>query len=225
MSGVAVSTAVPAVGAICSFGAPGAGSVATQSWANPYLGIDGVALLRQGLEAPEVLARLIGEDPGREIRQVGIVDGRGGAAAYSGARCTSWFGDLTGAGYSIQGNMLTGGDVLVSMQEDFEASVELELPERLVRALEAGQSVGGDKRGRQSAAVKVYAAEEYPHLDLRVDEHPDPVRELRRIFEVARRQLSPFIAMMATRDDPLGHHDEAVEQFILLSPEDRAKRW
>jgi uncharacterized Ntn-hydrolase superfamily protein len=224
MTGVAVSTAVPAVGAICAFGAPGVGSIATQSWANPYLGIDGVELLRQGLSAPEVLEKLISEDPGRDMRQLGIVDGHGHVAVYSGAKCTSWFGDITGPGYSIQGNMLTGGETLDAMRDSFDSTVALSLPERLVSALEAGQSVGGDKRGRQSAALKVYAAEEYPYLDLRVDEHPEPVTELRRIYEVAQRQLVPFIAMMPTRNDPIGGHDPEVEQFILLSPQERARR-
>jgi uncharacterized Ntn-hydrolase superfamily protein len=224
MSGVAVSTAVPAVGAICAFGAPGVGSIATQSWANPYLGIDGVELLKQGLSAEDVVERLIGDDPGRDMRQLGLVDGQGRSAAYSGAQCTSWFGDITGDGYSIQGNMLTGGETLQAMQANFESTTEQGLPERLIAALEAGQSMGGDKRGRQSAAVKIYASEAYPYLDLRVDEHPDPVAELRRVFEVARRQLMPFIAMMPTRHDPIGGHDPEVEQFILLSPHERARR-
>lgn len=224
MSGVAVSTAVPAVGAICAFGAPGVGSIATQSWANPYLGIDGVALLRQGLSATEVLERLISEDPGRDMRQVGIVDGHGQVAVHSGAGCTTWFGHTTGPGYSIQGNMLTGGETLEAMKDRFDSTADADLPERLVSALEAGQAVGGDKRGRQSAAVKIYAHEEYPYLDLRVDEHPEPVAELRRVYEVARRQLMPFIAMMPTRHDPIGGHDPEVEQFILLSPAERARR-
>lgn len=222
--GVAVSTAVPAVGAICPFGAPGVGAIATQAWVNPYLGIDGIELLRQGLGAEEVLQHLIGEDPGRDMRQLGVVDRLGRAAAYTGSACTGWCGHLVGDGYTIQGNMLTGGDTLQAMADSFAASAEEDLPERLVRALEAAQSVGGDKRGRQSAAVKVYATEEYPYLDLRVDEHSEPVAELRRVFEVAQRQLLPFVAMMPTRADAVGGHDEQVEQFILLSPQDRAKR-
>ncbi|MCZ2404471.1 DUF1028 domain-containing protein [Paenarthrobacter sp. Z7-10] len=224
MVGVAVSTAVPAVGAICAFGAPGFGAIATQSWVNPYLGIDGVEMLRQGMKAAEVLEQLISQDPGRDVRQVGIVDGYGNTAAYSGSACTAWFGDITGPGYSIQGNMLTGGETLEAMKENFESSGTEDLPERLLQALEAGQSAGGDKRGRQSAALKVYSIEEYPYLDLRVDEHSDPVPELRRVFEVAQRQLVPFITMMPTRHDTIGGHDEAVEKFILLSPEERARR-
>jgi uncharacterized Ntn-hydrolase superfamily protein len=216
MTGVAVSTAVPAVGAICSFGGPGIGSIATQSWVNPYLGIDGMGLLRRGLKAAEVLEELITQDPGRDMRQLGIVDGYGGSAAYTGSDCTDWSGHVIGQGYSIQGNMLTGGEPLEAMRESFDSSDEKDLPERLVSALEAGQSVGGDKRGRQSAAVKVYAAEEYPYLDLRVDEHPDPVTELRRVYEVARQQLLPFIRIMPSRQDPIGGHDEAVVRTVFI---------
>ena len=180
--------------------------------------------MRQGLSAPEVLEKLISEDPGRDMRQLGIVDGQGGVAVHSGTKCTSWFGDIAGPGYSIQGNMLTGGETLEAMKDSFEATADAELPERLVSALEAGQAVGGDKRGRQSAAMKIYAREEYPYLDLRVDEHSEPVAELRRVYEVARHQLLPFIAMMPTRNDPIGGHDHEVEQFILLSPQERARR-
>lgn len=221
--GVAVSTAVPAVGAICPFGAPDVGVVSTQAWVNPYLGIDGVELLRQGVPANDVLNRLIAKDPGRDMRQLGVVDRLGHAAAYTGSACTGWCGHLIGEGYTIQGNMLTGGETLQAMADSFAGSAGEELAERLVRALEAGQSVGGDKRGRQSAAMKVYAREEYPYLDLRVDEHPDPVAELRRLFEVARSQLLPFVNMMPTRADAIGSHDEVVEQFILLSPAERAR--
>lgn len=224
MVGVAVSTAVPAVGAVCPFAAPGAGAVATQSWVNPYLGIDGLQLLREGRTAQETLEQLLAGDPGRDMRQLGIVDSSGNSVAYTGKSCTTWAGELTGDGYSIQGNMLTGGDTLAAMQDSFRGSESEALAERLVRVLEAGQAVGGDKRGRQSAAVKVYAAEEYPFLDLRVDEHDDPVAELRRVYEVALRQMLPFVEMMPTRHDPIGGHDEAVEQFILLSPEERARR-
>ncbi len=224
MFGVAVSTAVPAVGAICAFGAPGVGAIATQSWVNPYLGIDGIELLKQGLSAQAALEQLIDQDPGREVRQLGIVDSQGRAASYSGTQCTSWVGDLTGPGYSIQGNMLTGGETLQAMDERFRSTEGLGFPERLVQVLEAGQSAGGDKRGRQSAAVKVWRTEEYPYLDLRVDEHTEPVNELRRVFEVARRQLLPFVEMMPTREDAIGGHDAEVEQFILLSPKERAER-
>ncbi|GAB3881389.1 DUF1028 domain-containing protein [Terrabacter terrigena] len=224
MFGVAVSTAVPAVGAICCFGGPGIGAIATQSWVNPYLGIDGVELLKQGLAAAEVVERLVGQDPGRDVRQLGVVDAQGRSAAYSGTQCTSWFGHMTGHGYSIQGNMLVGADTLQVMQERFTATEDAELPERLVSALEAGQAAGGDKRGRQSAAVKIWKSEQYPYLDLRVDEHAQPVLELRRVYEVARRQLLPFVEMMPTREDPIGGHDAEVERFILLSPEERALR-
>ncbi len=224
MLGVAVSTAVPAVGAICCFGAPGVGAIATQSWVNPYLGIDGVELLKQGMGADEVVERLISKDPGRDVRQLGIVDAKGNSASYSGTQCTSWFGHRTGLGYTIQGNMLVGAATLQAMEGRFTSTEGADFPERLVSSLEAGQAAGGDKRGRQSAAVKIWNTEEYPFLDLRVDEHAEPVDELRRVFEVARRQLLPFVKMMPTRQDPVGGHDAEVEKFILLSPQERAAR-
>lgn len=224
MLGVAVSTAVPAVGAVCPFGAPGLGAVATQSWVNPYLGLDALVLLADGRAAEDVVGQLISADPGRDMRQLGVVDRHGRSAAYSGAACTDYYGHFTGPDYSVQGNMLTGEDTLTAMVDSFGASAVEDLPERLVRALEAGQAVGGDKRGRQSAAVKVYRTEQYAYLDLRVDEHPQPVAELRRVLEVARRQMLPFVEMMATREDPVGGHDQAVVDFILLSPQERAAR-
>ena len=149
MLGVAVSTAVPGVGGICPFVKPGVGAVATQSWVNPYLGIDGLKLLEQGKTAQEALDTLIAADPGRDVRQLGIVDAAGRSAAWSGAQCTNWFGHITGPDFSVQGNMLVGERTIQAMAEAFTASAGLTLPERLMAVLEAGQSAGGDKRGRQ----------------------------------------------------------------------------
>jgi uncharacterized Ntn-hydrolase superfamily protein len=167
---------------------------------------------------------VVGKDAGRDLRQLGVVDRRGGSAAYSGSACTPWFGHVTGPGYSIQGNMLTGGETLQAMRDSFAGTEQDALPDRLVAALEAGQAAGGDKRGRQSAAVKIYATEEYPYLDLRVDEHHDPVAELRRVFEIAKEQLLPFVRLMPTRENVLGDRDQEVEQFIMLSPQERRAR-
>ncbi|MGH8544569.1 MAG: DUF1028 domain-containing protein, partial [Gammaproteobacteria bacterium] len=183
MVGVAVSTAVPGVGGICPFVRAGVGAVSTQSWVNPYLGIDGIGLLAEGLGAQAALDRLIADDPGRDVRQVGIVDRNGESAAWSGKDCTPWFGHITGPDYAVQGNMLVGEPTIQAMAAAFERAAGLDLPERLLVVLEAGQAAGGDKRGRQSAAIKVMLREEYPYLDLRVDEHRHPVAELRRVFE------------------------------------------
>lgn len=218
MLGVAVSTAVPAVGGICPFIAPKCGAVSTQSWVNPYLGIDGIALMTKGMSAQAALDKLIADDPGRDVRQVGIVDKTGESAAHTGQNCVPWAGHLTGRNFAIQGNMLAGSSTVETMAAAFERAKELELPERLIVVLEAGQTAGGDKRGRQSAAVKVYWKEDFPYLDLRVDEHRYPVAELRRVFEVARHQLLPFVIGMPSRKDPLGNLPESVTTMLLTSP-------
>ena len=218
MLGVAVSTAVPAVGGICPFIKPGVGAISTQSWVNPYLGIDGLDLLESGLGAREALDRLLADDPGREVRQIGIVDARGGTAAFTGADCVDWAGHIVGDNFTVQGNMLVGAATVEQMAAAAERSAALSLPERLMLALEAGQAAGGDKRGRQSAALKVFNVELFPWLDLRVDEHRNPVAELRRVFSVAQHQLLPFIEGMPSRKDPLGGIPAAVTDMLMTPP-------
>ena len=218
MLGVAVSTAVPGVGGICPFIAPAVGAVSTQSWVNPYLGIDGVALMAKGLGAKAALKKLIADDPGRDVRQVGLVDKSGQSAAYTGKSCVPWAGHIVGKNFAVQGNMLVGEPTVTAMAEAFQRAKEASLPERLLIVLEAGQAAGGDKRGRQSAAVKVYYKEEFAYLDLRVDEHRHPVAELRRVFEVARHQLLPFVDGMPSRKNPLGDLPESVAKTLLEPP-------
>jgi uncharacterized Ntn-hydrolase superfamily protein len=218
MLGVAVSTAVPGVGGLCPFVRAGVGAISTQSWVNPYLGIDGLALLADGLSAKQTLDKLMAGDPGREVRQIGIVDGEGGSAAWSGSACTDWFGHITGPHFAVQGNMLVGEATIQAMADTFVGTAALALPERLVAVLEAGQAAGGDKRGRQSAALLIFHREEYPYLSLRVDEHAFPVAELRRIFEVARQQLLPFVDGMPTRDNPLAELPKPVTDMLMTPP-------
>jgi uncharacterized Ntn-hydrolase superfamily protein len=221
MLGVAVSTAVPAVGGICPFVRNGVGAVATQSWVNPYLGIDAIRLLEQGLSAEEALKRLIADDPGRGDRQLGIVDAQGRAAAYTGDNCVPWAGHIIGEGLAVQGNMLVGAPTVEAMAAEAEAGKALDLPERLMRVLEAGQAAGGDKRGKQSAALKVLYREEFPYVDIRADEHPEPVAELRRIFEVVKIQLLPFTEGMPSRSDPIGKVSDEVLAMLSKAPADR----
>jgi uncharacterized Ntn-hydrolase superfamily protein len=223
MLGVAVSTAVPGVGSIVTHARPEVGAIATQSWANPYLGPDGLDLLEQGLGAEEALEKLMAEDPGRETRQIGVVDAKGGSAAFTGADCTTWFGHTTGQDYAAQGNMLVNAETVDALAETFEANADDELPERLMKCLEAAQAAGGDKRGRQSAALYVVKTEAYPLVDLRVDEHTEPVAELRRVFTVASKQLRPFVEMMPTRAEPTRNPDDALMQIILLPPVERPR--
>jgi uncharacterized Ntn-hydrolase superfamily protein len=209
---------VPGVGGICPFVEANVGAVSTQSWVNPYLGIDGLALLRAGKSAGETLKQLIADDPGRDVRQLGIVDAEGGSASWSGKDCTTWFGHRTGPNYAVQGNMLVGESTVAAMEAAFTGTEALSLMERLVIVLEAGQKAGGDKRGRQSAALLVYKTESYPYLSLRVDEHAYPVAELRRVFEVARQQLLPFVDGMPSRKDPLGGLPKPVTDMLMTPP-------
>jgi uncharacterized Ntn-hydrolase superfamily protein len=199
MLGVAVSTAVPGVGGICPFVKPGVGAVSTQSWVNPYLGIDGLKLLGQGNTAQQALDALIDADPGKDVRQLGIVDAAGRSAAWSGRHCTDWFGHITGPDFSVQGNMLVGERTIQAMAEAFTGSAGL-------------------KRGRQSAAMLVYRIEEFPYLSLRVDEHAHPVAELRRVFEVARHQLLPFVDGMPSRKNPMGDLPKPVTDMLMTPP-------
>ena len=219
--GVAVSTAVPGVGSMCPFGEAATGAISTQSWVNPYLGIDGLKLLRAGQTAQQALDTLMEADPGRDLRQIGIVDTKGNAAAWTGQKCTGWCGHITGSDFAIQGNMLVGEATLTAMVQAFEASTMLHLADRLVGVLEAGQMAGGDKRGRQSASLLVYDVEEYPLLRLSVEDNEQPVAELRRVFEVARRQLLPFVLGMPSRRDPMRHLPDEVTAMLLLSPQER----
>jgi len=186
------------------------GAIASQSFANPYLGIDGLTLLEQGLTAERALEKLIEGDRGRDLRQVAIVDRDGHAAAYSGDKCIPWAGQVEGGGYVCLGNILAGEEVVKAMTHAFEVSAHEELPERLLRALEAGQEAGGDRRGRQSAGIHVVHAEEYPYCDLRVDDHAEPVPELRRVFGVFQREEAPFMPMMARREDYTPHWDAVI---------------
>ena len=217
--GVAVSTADVGAGRMVTWAKAGVGAVATQSWPNLYLAIDGLRLMAEGKTADAALERVIREDPGREVRQLGIVDARGGSATFSGRDCTDWFGGVNGPGFAAQGNMLIRGETVSAMAHAFESGHDLDLGERLMRALEAGQAAGGDKRGRQCSALLVVDREEFPLWDLRVDEHPQPVAELRRIYEVARLDLLPFVQGLPTRENPLGTlSDEFVATNLLPPP-------
>jgi uncharacterized Ntn-hydrolase superfamily protein len=218
MLGVGVSTAVPAVGAVCPYVEPRVGAVSTQSWVNPYLAIDALRLMRSGDSAPEALARVIAADPGRDVRQIGVVDAAGRAAAHTGAACTEWCGQIVQTDMAVQGNMLVGAATLERMTDAFLGSAALDLDERLLLALEAGQAAGGDKRGKQSAALKVFHVEDYAWLDLRVDEHRHPVAELRRILAVAKLQLRPFLDGMPKRGEPAGPAPSEVASLLALPP-------
>jgi uncharacterized Ntn-hydrolase superfamily protein len=187
--GVAVASKFPAVGAVVPYARAGVGAVATQAWANVAYGPEGLDLLAQGQSAADVLQGLVQVDEGRDQRQAGVVDGEGGAATFTGTKCMEWAGGRTGEGFACQGNILTGPEVVEAMAAAF-SETDGDLVDRLLAALEAGDAAGGDRRGRQSAALLVvragggYEGRSDRYVDLRVDDHPEPVRELRRVFTV-----------------------------------------
>ncbi|MDQ7819216.1 MAG: DUF1028 domain-containing protein [Armatimonadota bacterium] len=189
--GVAVASKFLAVGAVVPWARAGAGAVATQAWANLGYGPQGLDLLARGHSAEDVVRLLTEPDPQRDHRQVGVVDCRGNAAAWTGRECLAWAGHRTGRGYTCQGNILAGAAVVDRMAEAFEGSTG-PLPERLLAALEAGQAAGGDSRGQQSAALYVakekgsYGGYLDRYIDLRVDDHPTPLVELRTLLELHR---------------------------------------
>lgn len=202
------------------------GAIASQAFSNPYLGIDGLDLLGQGLPAERVMDRVIESDAGRDLRQLAIVDKDSRVAAYTGERCIDWAGHVAGGGYVCLGNILTGEDVVKAMATAFERSVDEGLPERLMRALEAGQDAGGDRRGRQSAGIQVVRTEEYPYCDLRVDDHLDPVPELRRVLAIWQ-QDEPLLQAEPRRDDFTPHWDAVVRVRDIIEEslqEDAAAR-
>ena len=185
--GVAVASKFLAVGTAVPFAEAEVGAVATQSYANLGYGPNGLAMMAGGLSARETLDRLVAEDEGRDQRQVGVVDANGLAVSYTGAGCHDWAGGRTGEGYACQGNILTGGDTLDAMAETFE-SARGELPARLQLALSAGDTIGGDKRGKQAAALLVmrtgagYGGFDDTLVNLRVDDCPEPLPELGRLL-------------------------------------------
>ena len=184
--GVAVSTAVPAVGAMVPHAKAGVGAIATQSYTNVRLGIDGLVLLGRGLSPEAALTALLAEDAQAPLRQAAGIDAQGRVFAYTGEQCVDWCGHRLGESYTVQGNMLVGQETIDAMAGAFEAS-RGHLASRLLKALEAGQAAGGDKRGRESAALLVAPfLDEWSKIDIRVDYHEDPVAELRRIFDIMR---------------------------------------
>jgi uncharacterized Ntn-hydrolase superfamily protein len=185
--GIAVQSKFLSVGAVVPWAKAGVGAIATQSWANTTYGPEGLRLMAEGLSAQETLEKLIEADEGRDRRQAGMVDAYGNAAAYTGKGCFAWAGHIVGEGFACQGNILVSEETVQAMARAFEGS-HGELADRLVAALEAGQEAGGDSRGQQSAALLVvrekggYGGFNDRYLDLRVDDHPTPIQELKRLL-------------------------------------------
>ena len=188
--GVAVQSKFLAVGSVVPWAEPEVGAVATQSYANPRYGPDGLALLREGLSADDVVERLTSADDERDHRQLGVVDAAGRGATFTGSECQDWAGGRVGDGYAAQGNILVSGETVDALAETYEATARKPLAERLLECLAAAQEAGGDRRGQQSASLLVveknggYASLSDVLVDLRIDDHERPIAELRRLYEL-----------------------------------------
>jgi uncharacterized Ntn-hydrolase superfamily protein len=209
---VAVSTCAFAVGASCPFVRAGVGAVSTQSFTNRYLGPAILDAMARGLPPAAAIESALAGDAGREIRQVHAVDAQGRTAAFTGRHCVEWCGNLSRQGVSVAGNMLAGEAVVADTLAAYLAREDLALPERLLLALDAGEAAGGDRRGRQSAAMVLTTTEDFPDLNLRVDDHAEPLVELRRLLGIWRRDRAPFLHEQPRKADPSGFHDiDAIE--------------
>jgi uncharacterized Ntn-hydrolase superfamily protein len=207
--GIAVATKFFAVGARVPYIAAGIGAIATQALVNPYYGIDGLKLLREGRSPQDIVASLIAADSGHASRQLHIMDAGGRVASHTGSACVDWCGHIEGDGFSIAGNMLAGARVLDDTAKAYASSEKLPFAQRLIATMRAGEAAGGDKRGKQSAALLIHDQEEWSALDLRVDDHADPLAELQRLEQVSRERWVHFRKFLPTRQNPAGITDRA----------------
>ena len=208
--GLAVATKFFAVGSRVPHIAAGVGGIASQALVNHYYGIDGMKLLREGREPREVIETLIASDPGHASRQVHILNAKGQIAAYTGTDCVDWSGHLEGKDFSLAGNMLAGARVLEDTAEAYVANIGMPFARRLITAMQAGELAGGDKRGKQSAALLIYGEEEWSYLDLRADDHVDPLGELERLEAVSRERWVHYRKFLPSRKNPAGITDREV---------------
>jgi len=208
--GIAVATKFFAVGARVPFIAAGVGAIATQALINPFYGSKGLQLLHGGMTADATVKALVADDPGRDHRQVHIMDASGLSAAHTGAACIDWNGHLAGDTFSIAGNMLAGAQVLDATVAAYVAGESMPFPRRLIAAMRAGETAGGDKRGKQSAALLIYGEDAWSDLDLRVDDHPEPLAELDRLESISRERWTIFRRFLPSWRDPVGVTDRSV---------------
>jgi len=208
--GIAVATKFFAAGARVPFIAAGVGAVATQALINPFYGSKGLQLLRAGMTADAIVKALVADDPGRDHRQVHVMDASGLSVTHTGAACIDWNGHLAGDTFSVAGNMLAGAQVLDATVAAYVAGESMPFARRLIAAMRAGEAAGGDKRGKQSAALLIYGEDDWSDLDLRVDDHPEPLAELERLEGVSRERWTIFRRFLPSRRDPVGVTDRTV---------------
>lgn len=214
---VAVATKAFAVGASCPFVRSGIGAVSTQSFTNRYLGPAILDAMARGLPPDAAIESALSGDAGRGIRQVHAVDRHGRTAAWTGENCVEWCGSVAADGISVAGNMLAGEPTIGSTLASWQSNAALDMPERLMVAMEAGEAAGGDRRGRQSAAMVLTTTEDFPDLNLRVDDHPVPLEELRRLLGIWRVERAPGLSAQPSRANPSGFTDlDAIEASWVL---------
>jgi uncharacterized Ntn-hydrolase superfamily protein len=221
--GVAIASRFFAVGSLTVHTRRGLGALATQALLNPLYGPQGMDLLAAGRSPEDVVQMLTAVDAGRDQRQLHVLPAQGRPVAWTGAACVDWCGHRVEKDFSVAGNMLAGPRVLEATAEAFLASQGLDLAERLLLAMAAGEAAGGDKRGKQAAALRLHADEDYPQLDIRVDDHEEPIEELRRLWHKSLERALPFTACLAGRKDPVGLIDRArIEARIEAFQRERA---
>ena len=208
--GIAIASRFFAVGMLCPHARSGVGAVATQALVNPHYGPAGLDLLSQGISPREAIEKLTGADQGRDHRQVHMIDAQGRVAAHTGSACIDWCGQLAGEGFSVAGNMLAGPQVLEETAASYKKNYSIKFAERLLLALHAGEAAGGDKRGKQAAALRIHSTEDYALLDMRVDDHEDPIAELKRLYQKSLERFQPFATCLPSRARPAGITDRAV---------------
>ena len=205
--GVAIASRFFAVGALCVHTRRAVGALSTQALMNPLYGPAGMAQISAGQSARQVVDALTSVDEGRDQRQLHLVPASGEPAAHTGSACVDWCGHLLFPDFSVAGNMLAGPQVIVATAQAFQHSQGRPLAERLLAAMAAGEAVGGDKRGKQAAALRIHGDEEYPQLDIRVDDHEEPIVELARLYQKSLERYQPFMACLPGRHNPTGLTD------------------
>jgi uncharacterized Ntn-hydrolase superfamily protein len=213
--GVAIASRFLAVGALCVHTRRDVGALSTQALMNPLYGAAGLALLADGVPAALALQRLLAGDEGRAHRQVHLLPAAGAPVAHTGSQCIDWCGHQLFDDFSVAGNMLAGPQVIEATAQAYRDAHQRPFAERLLLAMQAGEAAGGDKRGKQAAALRLHADEDHPQLDLRVDDHAEPLAELQRLWRKSLERYQPFIACLAGRHDPVGLTDRtAIEARI-----------
>ena len=223
--GVAVASRYFAVGAIVPHVRGNVGAVATQAFPNPTFGPDGLKLMEAGMAPDAIVNAFVERDQGHANRQFHMIDHQGRNAAYTGLNCVDWAGHEVADGVSVAGNMLEGPAVVAETLRTYQAAMDQPLADRLLLAMQAGEDAGGDKRGKQSACLKIFKDQDYPWLDIRSDDHGDPLSELRRLYAVAQERFLMMAEAMPTRENPHGITDRTdIDARVARELEQREAR-